>query len=92
MYSKYPATKAIDVKILIEDLNNVFNGEPFVKEIKSTSLFTKLFGRKGGKKTLKKYKRNKRKTVKKNKRKTVIANKRKTVIRNKIKTVKRNKE
>ena len=92
MYSEYPVTKAIDVEELNNDLVSVFNRESFIKEIKSRSLFGRLFGRKGGKKTLKKYKINKEKTVKRNKRKTVKKNKRKIVIRNKRKTVKRNKE
>ena len=50
MYSK-SATESIDVDKLINDLNDIFNGKNF--EIQS-----------GGKKTLKKYKRNKGKTQK----------------------------
>jgi serine/threonine protein kinase len=65
MYSK-SAIEAIDVDKLNDDLVSVFNGINF--EIQS-----------GGKKILKKYKRNKGKTVKRNKIKIVKRNKRKTV-------------
>ena len=74
MYSK-AATEAIDVDKLNDDLVSVFNGINF--EIQS-----------GGKKILKKYKRNKGKTVKRNKIKTVKRNKIKIVKRNKRKTKK----